>query len=211
MTFHKWSADCIYYESNQGGDWIPNAFKAYPEIPTREAHSSKGKITRAEPVSGLFERGLCHMVGNYAELEDQLCIMRPNEKSTGHDDRADAMVHAIYGLGLIPRDSWTDAYSQVRCTNCERLYNKNNKSCQHCGTRKEEIIEAPKVINQRNSWAEAYYEICRKCGAKNAKNKMCPNCNPDFGAYMAQVAKLSGNSASGWGYAGRGNWLGRKI
>ena len=59
-------------------------------------HASKGKITRAEPISALFEQRRAHLCGTYPELEDQLCTFRGG--SADSPDRLDAMVWALTEL-----------------------------------------------------------------------------------------------------------------
>ena len=62
-------------------------------IPFRAVHASRGKATRAEPVSALYEQGKVKHFGAFPELEDQLCEWVPGaEKSP---DRLDALVWAI--------------------------------------------------------------------------------------------------------------------
>ena len=55
-----------------------------------KVRATRGKYTRAEPVSALWEQGRGHMVGYYADLEDQLCTYVPGENDS--PDRLDAMV-----------------------------------------------------------------------------------------------------------------------
>ncbi len=68
--------------------------------------ASRGKITRAEPVAALYERGLVHHVGCFKSLEAQLRSYT-GEAAEGSPDRLDALVWAIsdlaQGLGATPR------------------------------------------------------------------------------------------------------------
>jgi phage terminase large subunit-like protein len=66
-----------------------------PKVPVKKVHASRGKYTRAEPISALYEQGRGHHVGFFPILEDQLC-----EWATGDDspDRLDAMVWAYSEL-----------------------------------------------------------------------------------------------------------------
>ena len=191
-----WEASCVYYEPNQGGDWIRESLKSVdPTLPCREAHSSKGKIMRAEPVSVLCEAGRIHMVGSFPELEEELCIMRPGAKSKGgDDDRSDAMIHAIWGLKLVSSGSYTLAYGQLSCMGCEKLYARTRQSCRHCGLVREVIMEEPERA-PRGSWADAYMDICRKCRGRYPKNSYC-QCGVSPQDYMAQVAAITGASGS---------------
>jgi phage terminase large subunit-like protein len=62
----------------------------------RLVHASRGKITRAEPVSALFEQRRAHFIGTFPELEDELCSFSPG--SSDSPDRLDAMVWAFTEL-----------------------------------------------------------------------------------------------------------------
>ena len=347
IAAQTWEASCVYYESNQGGDWIKDSLRSIdPTLPCREAHSSRGKIMRAEPVSALCEAGRIHMVGTFIELEEELCIMRPNAKSKGgDDDRADACIakgtlvltargeipvenvlpgdlawtragwkpvmaawltrenaetktvilsdgreltatpdhkiwtenrgwqqldalvhgdilsgwtnilskspapvsvvrvcesdnadvydltiadvheftangvivhnciHAIWGLKLVSYGSYTLAYGQITCAGCDKLYFRGRQSCPHCGLVREVIMEEQERP-PRGSWADAYMDICRRCGNRFPKHSQCAKCDLSAQAFMAQVAVLTGNPGGNTGkhgYMGR-DWLsGRKT
>jgi phage terminase large subunit-like protein len=215
IAAQTWEASCVYYESNQGGDWIKDSLRSIdPTLPCREAHSSRGKIMRAEPVSALCEAGRIHMVGTFIELEEELCIMRPNAKSKGgDDDRSDAMIHAVWGLKLVSYGSYTLAYGQITCAGCDKLYFRGRQSCPHCGLVREVIMEEQERP-PRGSWADAYMDICRRCGNRFPKHSQCAKCDLSAQAFMAQVAVLTGNPGGNTGkhgYMGR-DWLsGRKT
>ena len=57
-------------------------------------HAARGKRTRAEPVSALYEQGRVSHLEPFPELEDQLCSYTgaPGESSP---DRMDALVWAL--------------------------------------------------------------------------------------------------------------------
>lgn len=94
--YHDLSADEIVVEANNGGDYLPALLRTIdPHVKVRTVHASRGKLTRAEPVHGLYERGRVHHVGGLAELEDQMCTWVPGEESP---DRLDALVWAMYAL-----------------------------------------------------------------------------------------------------------------
>ena len=213
VTARIWDASCVYYESNQGGDWIKDSLKGIdPTLPCREAHSSRGKIMRAEPVSALCEAGRIHMVGTFPELEEELCIMRPNTKSKGgDDDRSDAMIHAVWGLRLVSYGSYTSAYGQLTCAECDKLYARTRQSCPHCGTVREVVMQE-QARRPRGSWAEAYMDICRSCQSLHPKHSACAKCGKGAHAYMAQVAQITGssNSNSSRMYTERNWFSGRK-
>ncbi len=89
-AFYKYKADKVVAEANNGGALVKAAIHAVaPNIPVELVHASRGKLTRAEPVSNIFAQGRGHNVGAFAELEDQLCEWQPGMPSP---DRLDAMV-----------------------------------------------------------------------------------------------------------------------
>ena len=102
-TYHRHSADLIVVEANNGGDWLPHAIRGKDStVNVRTVHASRGKHTRAEPVSGMYEQKRIHHVGMFAELEDQLCTWVPGESSP---DRMDALVWAFTEL-LVGGTTW---------------------------------------------------------------------------------------------------------
>ena len=56
----------------------------------------------SEPISALYEQGLVHHVGRFAELEDQLCAFTAaGYGGSGSPDHADAAIWALtYLFGL---------------------------------------------------------------------------------------------------------------
>lgn len=98
-AFHKWRADRIVAEKNQGGQMVESTLRVVdPNVPIKLVHASRGKIARAEPVSALYEQGRVHHVGGFPELEDQLCSFTPDASSS--PDRLDALVWAFTELML---------------------------------------------------------------------------------------------------------------
>lgn len=65
----------------------------------KEVVASRGKAVRAEPVSALYEQGKVHHVGQFPDLEDQMCNFTPSGYvGEGSPDRADALVWALTEL-----------------------------------------------------------------------------------------------------------------
>lgn len=96
--YYKHQADRIIGEVNNGGDMIEYVIKSVDStVPFKKVHASRGKITRAEPVAALYEQNKIHHVGNFPQLEDQLCEWEPGQ---GSPDRMDALVWAITELML---------------------------------------------------------------------------------------------------------------
>lgn len=104
--FFSLNADCIVAEKNNGGEMVQsvieqaviNARKEDPEIgevPVKLVWASRGKATRAEPISAIAEKGRDHHVGDFPLLEDELCMWVPGGDSP---NRLDAKVWAYTEL-----------------------------------------------------------------------------------------------------------------
>lgn len=97
-AFNKWNADKIVGEANNGGDMIETILKTIDaNIPYKKVWASRGKATRAEPVSALYERNKIHHIGYFPDLEDELCEWEPGLSSP---NRLDACVWAFTELIL---------------------------------------------------------------------------------------------------------------
>lgn len=95
-TYSKWRADRVIAEVNQGGDMVVSTLRAVDaNLPIIKVHATKGKYTRAEPISALYEQGKVRHVGSFPKLEDQMCTWLPGEDSP---DRLDALVWAVTNL-----------------------------------------------------------------------------------------------------------------
>lgn len=107
FRLHK--ADAVIVEENKGGDWIPAVFRQVePEVPVRTVNATRGKITRAEPVSALYESHRMHHVGPkgqqdpeghrvaFAKLEDQMTTWKQGDPDS--PDLMDALVWAATEL-----------------------------------------------------------------------------------------------------------------
>jgi len=105
QAYHDLGADRIVYETNQGGDMVAHTLRMVdPNVLLKGVTASKGKATRAEPVSALYEQGrVCH-VGVYPMLEDQMTGWVPGEGAS--PDRIDALVWAITDLMIQKRGGW---------------------------------------------------------------------------------------------------------
>jgi len=97
-AYAAWMADRIVAESNQGGDMVEAVIRnVAPEVPVRLVNASRGKRTRAEPVSALYEQGRVYHLQVFPELEDQMCTYSPDSYE-GSPDRMDALVWGITEL-----------------------------------------------------------------------------------------------------------------
>lgn len=105
--YHRFEADRIVAERNQGGDMVRRTLEVEDEtVPIKLVRASRGKYARAEPVSALYERGLVFHVSdtedpeaNLAALETQMRTWEPLG-SIGSPDRLDSLVWGISELAL---------------------------------------------------------------------------------------------------------------
>lgn len=95
-AYHKLHADSLVAEDNNGGEMVDVTISTIEHAPpVKRIHASRGKHTRAEPVSTLYEQGKVHHVGTFAKLEDEQCSWLPGMSSP---NRMDALVWAITEL-----------------------------------------------------------------------------------------------------------------
>lgn len=96
------NADRIVAEVNQGGDMVEHTIRAVSQdAPYRGVRATRNKLIRAEPVAALYERGKIFHVGEFPELEDQMCSFTTgfDRKAAGYSpDRVDALVWAMTAL-----------------------------------------------------------------------------------------------------------------
>ena len=106
-AYEMFSADYIVAEVNNGGEMIAEIIRQIdPAIPVKEVRATRGKFTRAEPISALYEQRRVHHVGSFPKLEDQMCSMTPDfdpAKAGYSPDRLDALVWALTKLMTGPR------------------------------------------------------------------------------------------------------------
>lgn len=97
-AYNTYEADRVIAEVNNGGDLVETMIRSVdPRISFRAVRATRGKVLRAEPVAALYERGLVHHVGNFANLEYQMRNYNGLEKSYS-PDRLDALVWGLTAL-----------------------------------------------------------------------------------------------------------------
>jgi phage terminase large subunit-like protein len=103
-AYRAYRADRIVAETNNGGEMVAATLRMVdPNVPFKAVHASRGKVTRAEPVSALYEQGRMHHVGAFPQLEDQMTNFTSDfdRQSAGYSpDRVDALVWAVTDLML---------------------------------------------------------------------------------------------------------------
>lgn len=98
-AYHRWKADRIVAEKNQGGDMVESTLRVVDRrVPVTLVTASRAKVTRAEPVAALYEQGRAHHVGVLARLEDQMTTWQAGDKDS--PDRVDALVWGLTELVL---------------------------------------------------------------------------------------------------------------
>jgi predicted phage terminase large subunit-like protein len=107
-AYRTHGADRIVAEVNQGGDLVEQTIRAVdPNAAFTAVRASRGKLTRAEPISALYEQGRVHHLGVFPALEDQMCAFTPDiDRATGSPDRVDALVWALAELMIAPMKSF---------------------------------------------------------------------------------------------------------
>jgi hypothetical protein len=87
--YHELRADKIVAERNYGGDMVEAVLRIVdPNVPLTMVQATRGKLVRAEPICAAFERGRAHLVGEFPELEDELCTYVPGNASPNRFDGA---------------------------------------------------------------------------------------------------------------------------
>jgi phage terminase large subunit-like protein len=100
QLYRSLDADAVVVEVNQGGDMAESVLKtADAALPVLKVRASRGKHVRAEPISALYARGLVRHAGNFAALEDEMCLFGADGLADGRSpDRMDALVWALTAL-----------------------------------------------------------------------------------------------------------------
>jgi phage terminase large subunit-like protein len=131
-AYHRWHADRIVGEVNNGGDYIGTVLRSVdPNVPYSTVRASRGKKVRAEPISALWEQGRGHIVGVMPTLEDQMCIYTNDTQES--PDNLDAMVWAATELNVGASAMIYLAEISRICGKCELPNKKVSTVCKHCG------------------------------------------------------------------------------
>ena len=150
--YHKLKADRIVAEANNGGEMVEAVIKQVDEnVPVKLVHASRGKQTRAEPISAKYEKDRVHHVGKFEKLEDEMCLWIPGDASP---NRMDAMVWAFTDLLL------TNRSPGVRIMDAEpdpmdRVLHK----CWMCGDTQECVLDGERFYcadcyREKKGWDE---------------------------------------------------------
>ena len=130
-AFHRWKADRIIGETNNGGDMIESLLRQVdPTISYKKVTATRGKTVRAEPIAALYEQNRGHHVGQYPLLEDQMCNWTQDSQES--PDRMDAMVWAITELISSQSAMMGLAALAKFCPACRTPNTKTATVCQTC-------------------------------------------------------------------------------
>lgn len=100
MAYDRHEADVIVGEQNYGGAMVKFVIQtARARTPYKIVTATRGKHIRAEPFSALYEQGKIRHVGDFHELEDELCAFS-SAGYTGENspNRADAWIWVLTEL-----------------------------------------------------------------------------------------------------------------
>ena len=96
--YYSHRADLIVAEINNGGEMVECTLQMVdPNLPFQGVTATRGKLIRAEPICALYEQGRIHHVGEFEQLEDEMCSYVPGCSSP---NRMDAMVWLFTELML---------------------------------------------------------------------------------------------------------------
>lgn len=102
---HDYNAGTIVAETNNGGDLVEAVLREVEDkLPFKQTRALKGKISRAEPVSILYESDRVYHIREFFELEEQMCDLSYDEPYGKSPDRVDALVWAINELKHVPEE-----------------------------------------------------------------------------------------------------------
>lgn len=120
LAHDLFKADKIIGEANQGGNMVEHTIMSSAKflklqglrksdfVGVTLVHATRGKVTRAEPVSALYEQKRVSHVGTHRTLEDQMCLFTSDfdRKAMGYSpDRVDSLVWGFTHLFLEDNDT----------------------------------------------------------------------------------------------------------
>jgi phage terminase large subunit-like protein len=98
--YRSLGADALVAEVNQGGEMVASVMRSLDAgVPVTMVRASTGKRARAEPVAALYAQGHVRHAGQFAALEDEMCLFGADGLADGRSpDRLDALVWAVSSL-----------------------------------------------------------------------------------------------------------------
>lgn len=97
-AYNTHKADALIAEANNGGEMVGTVIRTIPNAPyVTLVHASRGKATRAEPISAVYQQGKVHHCGVFEKLEGEMTQWVPGDPSP---NRMDALVWALTELDI---------------------------------------------------------------------------------------------------------------
>jgi phage terminase large subunit-like protein len=133
--------DRIIGEANMGGNMVEHALATAAKFLKIQGlrqsdfcsivlvHATRGKVTRAEPVSMLYEQGRISHVGSHPILEDQMCLFTSDfdRKEMGYSpDRVDSLVWGFTHLFLEATDTGIIEFYQQQAAEQQQALKASN-------------------------------------------------------------------------------------
>ena len=110
-AYHQYGATALVVEDNAGGGVTENSIRNIDRSVWVDAvTATRGKVDRALPIAGLYERGAVMHLDTFETLETQMNYCVPGADNPRGDDRLDAMVHGIQWLVDRSDGGQSDAY-----------------------------------------------------------------------------------------------------
>ncbi len=106
-AYFFFEADCVVGEVNNGGDLVEavlmnatDKYGSHHAMNYKSVHASRGKRTRAEPITMIYDKGLIHHLTcvDLEQLEDQMTNWEPGDVESPNN--LDAMVWGFTELYL---------------------------------------------------------------------------------------------------------------
>jgi len=161
-AFHEFRADCIVGEQNNGGDYIRDLVHSVdPNVPYQQVYATRGKATRAQPVSSLYEQGRISHCGSFPDLEDQMVTWLPDDLDS--PDRMDALVWGVHYLREMFSGRLAGIY-QEPCVACGKTYSTFHPACDHCGTPKGQAASNAETVADEPAADAGTSGRCTGCG-----------------------------------------------
>ena len=184
--YKEWELDRIIGETNQGGDMIESILRLLGfRYKYKGVHASRGKFTRAEPISSLYEQGRVHHVGTFAPLEDEMCDYDPDVTDPS-PNRMDALVWVL---------TWLSSGGDARGLHDAYEILKKRTQDQEAGKmpEKKEPSKRTRLAKPVESTLEKPVTVPETSG--------CPDCHATCITTVAGGQKRCGNCGKQWGDA----------
>jgi hypothetical protein len=124
--------------------------RSSPHLHYKMVHASRGKQTRAEPVSAEFEHGRCHHVGTFPQLEAEQTGWVPGMPSPSRMD-AEVWCYTELLLGThVPRDVQLGAVADLtQAAFVDRVRQGAPRHIHQPGPRREDEANTMETVRRR--------------------------------------------------------------